>query len=132
MKNMSASEQSEHEMVLEKMTSERNHILDRWADAKTLGLNREEAELLAHQRLNLKFLFGETGFNPPVPARNPISVAQHNPRFGAALWTVNTEAYRRKGSVSGAKFGIRHVSDHGKISPAYHKTENIMQTTRAS
>lgn len=99
MAKMSASELSEHQIVLDKMTSERNHVLDRWADAKALGLTAEEAKLVAHQRANLKFLFGETGFNPPVPARNPISVALHNPRFGAALWAVNTEAYRRKGSV---------------------------------
>lgn len=91
---------SEHQIVLDKMTSERNHILDRWADGKTLGLTSEEKALVAYQKSNLKFLFGETGFNPPVPPRNPISVATHNPRFGAALWAVNTEAYRRKGSVS--------------------------------
>lgn len=112
---MSVSELSEHQIVLEKMTSERNQILDRWADAKALGLTREEEALVAHQRAHLKFLFGETGFNPPVPARNPISVALHNPRFGAALWAVNTEAYRRKGSVRAdwlcfLYFRIRQVS----------------------
>lgn len=95
-----ASASSEHQIVLEKMTSERNHTLDQWADAKALGLTPEEKALVAYQKSHLKFLFGETGFNPPVPARNPISVALHNPRFGAALWAVNTEAYRRKGSVS--------------------------------
>lgn len=92
---------SEHQIVLDKMTAERNRVLDRWADGKALGLTPEEKALVAYQRSNLKFLFGETGFNPPVPARNPISVALHNPRFGAALWAVNTEAYRRKGSVRG-------------------------------
>eukprot|EP00752_Nemacystus_decipiens_P010549 g9394.t1 len=100
MAKTAVSELSEHQIVLEKMTSERNHSLDRWADAKALGLTPEEEALVAHQRAHLKFLFGETGFNPPVPARNPISVALHNPRFGAALWAVNTEAYRRKGSLS--------------------------------
>lgn len=94
---------SEHQIVLEKMTSERNHTLDRWADSKALGLTSEETALVTFQKSNLKFLFGETGFNPPVPPRNPISVALHNPRFGAALWAVNTEAYRRKGSVSKSK-----------------------------
>lgn len=95
-----ASALTEHQIVLEKMTTERNHILDRWADGKALGLTTEEKALAAYQKTNLKFLFGETGFNPPVPPRNPISVATHNPRFGAALWAVNTEAYRRKGSLS--------------------------------
>ncbi|CAN0554076.1 unnamed protein product, partial [Ectocarpus sp. 8 AP-2014] len=86
-------------IVLRKETSERDRILDRWADAEALQLTDEEANLNEYQRKNLKLLFGETGFNPPVPARNPISVAMHNPRFSAALWAVNTEAYRRKGLV---------------------------------
>ncbi|CBJ25480.1 alkylhydroperoxidase [Ectocarpus siliculosus] len=87
-------------IVLRKETSERDRILDRWADAEALQLTDEEAKLNEYQRRNLKLLFGETGFNPPVPARNPISVAMHNPRFSAALWAVNTEAYRRKGLLS--------------------------------
>lgn len=90
----------ERQAVLDKLTKERNDVLDRWADAETLGLSSEEAELNIYQRQHLRFLFGETGFSPPVPARNPVSVAMHNPRFSAALWVVNTEAYRRKGSVS--------------------------------
>eukprot|EP00903_Cladosiphon_okamuranus_P009354 g8920.t1 len=91
---------SEHQVVLEKMTSERNHILDRWADSTSLKLTAQEEALVVFQKSNLKYLFGETGFNPPVPPRNPISVALHNPRFGAALWAINTEAYRRKGTLS--------------------------------
>ncbi|CAM9304919.1 unnamed protein product [Ectocarpus sp. 4 AP-2014] len=87
-------------IVLRKETSERDRILDRWADAEALQLTDEEANLNEYQRKNLKLLFGETGFNPPVPARNPISVVMHNPRFSAALWAVNTEAYRRKGLLS--------------------------------
>lgn len=90
----------ERQAVLDKLTNERNCVLDRWADAGTLGLNPDEVALNVYQRNHLKFLFGETGFNPPVPARNPVSVNMHNPRFSAALWAVNTEAYRRKGSVS--------------------------------
>ena len=90
----------QHQMALDKLAKERNHILDRWADADTLGLTAEEVALNAYLRQNLKSLFGETGFNPPVPARNPVSVSMHNPRFAAALWAVNTEAYRRKGTVS--------------------------------
>ncbi|CAM9525996.1 unnamed protein product, partial [Scytosiphon promiscuus] len=84
--------------VLDKLTSERNRILDEWADPKSLG--EEEVALNEYQREHLKCLFGETGFNPPVPPRNPISVSMHNPRFGAALWAINTEAYRRKGTLS--------------------------------
>lgn len=86
--------------VLDKLTQERNDVLDRWADAEGLGLVPDEAALNVYQKEHLKFLFGQTGFNPPVPARNPVSVSMHNPRFAAALWAVNTEAYRRKGKVS--------------------------------
>lgn len=90
----------EHQPALAKLAKERNRILDRWADPGTLGLTAEEVALNDYQRQHLKFLFGETGFNPPVPARNPVSVSMHNPRFSTALWAVNTEAYRRKGTVS--------------------------------
>ena len=89
-----------HQMTLDKLAQERNYILDRWADADTLGLTAGETALNAYLRHNLKSLFGETGFNPPLPARNPVSVSMHNPRFSAAMWAVNTEAYRRKGTVS--------------------------------
>lgn len=93
----------EHQAALDKLAKERNRILDRWADVDTLGLTAEEAALNAYQRLHcFKFLFGEMGFNPPVAARNSVSVSMHNPRFSAALWAVNSEAYRRKGSVSSA------------------------------
>lgn len=91
-----------HQWTLDMLAKDRNYILDRWADADTLGLTAEEIALNAYQRRNLKSLFGETGFDPPLPARNPISVSMHNPRFSAALWALNTEAYRRKGSVSSA------------------------------
>lgn len=90
----------QHQTTLGKLTKERNHILDRWADPDALRLTAEEVALNTYLRQNLKSLFGETGFNPPVPARNPVSVSMHNPRFAAALWAVNTEAYRRKGAVS--------------------------------
>lgn len=89
-----------HQWTLEMLAKERNHILDRWADADALGLTAEEIALNSYQRRNLKSLFGETGFDPPLPARNPISVSMHNPRFSTALWALNTEAYRRRGSVS--------------------------------
>ena len=89
-------------MTLDRLTQERNHILDRWADADTLGLTAEQVALNVYLRQNLKSLFGETGFDPPLPARNPVSVSMHNPRFSAALWAINTEAYRRKGTVSSA------------------------------
>lgn len=85
---------------LEILTKERNEVLDRWADPKTLSLSPEEIELNKFLKRNLKYLFGQTGFDPPVPARNPVSVSMHNPRFAAALWAINTEAYRRKSSVS--------------------------------
>lgn len=91
---------AERQNVLDKLTKERNHVLDRWADAETLGLVPAEVAINVYQREHLKLLFGETGFNPPVPARNPVSVSMHNPRFSASLWAVNTEAYRRKGTVS--------------------------------
>ena len=90
---------SDRQALLDKLTDERNHVLDRWADGDTLGLSQEERDINSFQREHLKFLFGETGFNPPVVARNPVSVTMHNPRFSAALWAVNTEAYRRKGTV---------------------------------
>lgn len=89
-----------YQATLGKLSKERNRILDRWADADALGLTAEEVALNAYLRQNLKSLFGETGFNPPVPARNPVSVSMHNPRFSAALWAVNTEAYRRRGTLS--------------------------------
>ena len=93
----------EHQAALDKLAKERNRILDRWADADTLGLTDEEIALNAYQRLHyFELLFGEMGFNPPVAARNSVSVSMHNPRFSAALWAVNNEAYRRKGSVSSA------------------------------
>lgn len=91
---------SNRQLVLDQLTKDRNRVLDDWADAGTLGLTPDEVAINKFQRKHLKFLFGETGFNPPVPARNPVSVNMHNPRFSAALWAVNTEAYRRKGSVS--------------------------------
>lgn len=90
----------ERRAVLDKLTKERNTVLDRWADAKTLSLSTHEAELNKFLKKDLKYLFGQTGFDPPVPARNPVSVSMHNPRFAAALWAVNTEAYRRRGKVS--------------------------------
>ncbi|CAN0137228.1 unnamed protein product, partial [Ascophyllum nodosum] len=91
---------SDRQATLDKLTKEREHVLDRWADADTLGLSQVEKEINSFQRKRLKFLFGEKGFNPPVNARNPVSVTMHNPRFSAALWAVNTEAYRRKGTLS--------------------------------
>lgn len=90
---------SDRQALLDKLTDERNRVLDRWADGDTLGLSQEERDINSFQRKHLKFLFGETGFNPPAVARNPVSVTMHNPRFSAALWAVNTEAYRRKGTV---------------------------------
>lgn len=93
---------STHQQVaLEKLTAERNHALDNWADAHTLGLTSDEIAINVYLRHNLKFLFGETGLNLPVHPRNPVSVSMHNPRFSVALWAVNTEAYRRKGLVRG-------------------------------
>lgn len=85
---------------LEKLTKERNELLDRWADPKILSLTVDEVELNKLLKKSLRYLFGQTGFDPPVPARNPVSVSMHNPRFAAALWAVNTEAYRRRNSVS--------------------------------
>ncbi len=92
-------ENAVHQAVLDKMTSEREHALDRHADSKALGHTPEETALNHYQKNDLKYLFGETGFNPPVPPRNPILVTTHNPRFSAALWAINGEAYRRKGLV---------------------------------
>lgn len=74
--------------------------MDDWADPKLLGLTNDEVKINFFLRSNLRYLFGQTGFDPPVPARNPVSVSMHNPRFAASLWALNTEAYRRKGVVS--------------------------------
>lgn len=91
----------QHQAALDRLAKERNRILDRWADADTLGLTAEEIALNAYQRQHcFEFRFRDRGFNPPVAARNSISVSMHNPRFSAALWAVNSEAYRRRGSVS--------------------------------
>lgn len=86
--------------LLDKLTTERNQLLDRWADPKSLGLTTEEIKINMFLRTSLRYLFGQTGFDPPVPARNPVSVSMHNPRFAVALWALNTEAYRRRGNVS--------------------------------
>lgn len=96
--------QGEHRARLERLTKERNEVLDRWADPKLLSLTSDEVALNSFLKKSLRYLFGQTGFDPPVPARNPVSVSMHNPRFAAALWAVNTEAYRRKNSVSVARF----------------------------
>lgn len=96
---------AERQLILDKLTLERNRVLDEWADPDTLGLSPEEVAVNVYQRSHLKFLFGETGFNPSVPARNPVSVSMHNPRFSAALWAINTEVYRRKGWVSADNIG---------------------------
>ena len=95
---------SDRQAILDKLTKEREHVLDRWADADTLGLSQIEKEINSFQREHLKFMFGEKGVNPPINARNPVSVTMHNPRFSAALWAVNTEAYRRKGTVGSLFF----------------------------
>eukprot|EP00904_Undaria_pinnatifida_P000206 jgi/Undpi1/10186/HiC_scaffold_28.g12639.m1 len=93
----------EHRAALNKLAKERNHTLDRWADATTPGLTDEEVALNAYQRQHcFEFSVGEMGFNPPVPARNAVSVSMHNPRFSAALWAVNAEAYRHKGLCDGS------------------------------
>lgn len=90
---------AKRQSALDKLTKERNEVLNRWADPRTLGLTTEEIKLNTFLKSNLRFLFGQTGFDPPVNARNPVSVSMHNPRFAAALWALNTEAYRRRGAV---------------------------------
>lgn len=89
---------------LDALTHERNQVLDTWADAKSLGLTTEEIKINMFLKSSLRYLFGQTGFDPPVPARNPVSVSMHNPRFAVALWALNTEAYRRRGKVSSLLF----------------------------
>lgn len=91
-----AAEEAEE---LAEVTGKREYVLDRWANARILELNAEEVALNHFLKQSLKYLFGLTGINPPVAARNPVSVSMHNPRFATALWAINTEAYQRKGKV---------------------------------
>ncbi|CAM9651319.1 unnamed protein product [Discosporangium mesarthrocarpum] len=93
-------EKEVHRAKIEKLTRDREHTLNNWPDAKGLSFEDDEIALATFLRKDLKFLFGRTGFDPPVPARNPVSVSMHNPRFSAGLWALNTEAYQRKGYIS--------------------------------
>lgn len=118
---------SRRQGVLDELTKERNDTLDRWADAEALGLATDEIALNVYQKEHLKFLFGQTGFNPPVPARNPVSVSMHNPKFSAALWAINTEAYRRKGKVSYVvqQLGISTFGEDESFDGLYISVNNI-------